>query len=235
MNKKNTPYFFGLIFCVLTIIVNIYTMLSNSTYSIASIVLLFSVLFSVIYCFKYQKIFIIISYLLNITYHIFSIYDYRNTLIDSGWYMFQAEIDELHMQNMISTFIFFILPTILFFIGVFIEKKSYRVFATIIFILIFSVHTVLSILTLYETEFRISPFSTVSTITTYLYTLVIWCKVGLYKFVKTKSFEKTDEKIIEKEFISVEVSLESLKNAFENGEISEEEYNIRKSEIMNSL
>ena len=235
MNKKNTPYFLGLIFCLLTMFMNIIDMISNSVFSIVTMVSLFSVLFSFFYCFKPKKIYIIVSYILNIGFYVLSIYNYRNTIVESGWYMYQAEIDELYLQNMISTFIFFILPTILFLLGIFIEKKSYRVLATIIFILIFGAHTVLSISNLYKFGSRTLIFSTVNTIMTYLYMIIVWYKVGLCKTVSRNSIETVDKVILEKEIISVEFSLESLKNAYKNGEISKEEYNIKKSEIINSL
>lgn len=77
-------------------------------------------------------------------------------------------------------------------------------------------------------------FSILSNIIFGLYIISIWYKVALSEYFVLKP----EAKVVtfnEKEILCAEFSLEDLKSLFDKGEITENEYNAKKAEIMKNL
>ncbi|MBQ2760206.1 MAG: hypothetical protein IJE93_10600 [Clostridia bacterium] len=238
MVGKNKVYVLGLVISSLVILSDVVYMIMLSDFSIFSVIAILATFLGFIYCIKSKKIWIIASFILEILLYLHTIFSYRNILLndEDSFYMSLEDIRKLCFNNFLTTFFLAILPLVLIGVGLLIKNKKYNILATIAIILIYTITIVLSFRNIYY--YGVSAYIVLTIISIILHTiyiLVIWYKIGLSDFVNYKPLKTESSLNVKKEMVSAEVSLESLKVSFENGEIGEEEYNSKKAEIISSL
>ncbi|MBQ4349470.1 MAG: SHOCT domain-containing protein [Clostridia bacterium] len=238
MTKDNKPLFPQLLFAVFTIVVTLLTSIINgSLLSLQTIIYFCAVLLSLLYCIKpikKNKILIYFFYLLLITSSIVTIVNYNSIDLNAEIYYSQQELDEMRLYNIMLVSIFSLLPQILMLIGFFKPKKVF-IFLVLVFM------SILFCFTTFSTFANFKYYSTIeskvfalSGLIDNIYILLLWFGIAVKQFLPRGH---TTENIVnvDKNIFITENSLEDLKSLYDSGAISIEEYNQRKSRIMNNL
>lgn len=239
MSIKKKPYVPGLICCFLVIINKLVTIFGSSDdFNINYIIYFLAVLLSAIYCFKSNRKLVLMSYFLNLTNIVISnLIICINIIKGSGdfYYLSMQDRQAMILKTLSANAIFSMLPLIFLITALFINKKRYRIFITSILILTYGYSIISSLYIAFHIQAPYTLLESVNNITSSLYIMSIWYKVALSEYFVYKHPETADPVLVEKEFVSVEFSLEKLKKSFDSGEISEAEYNTQKAKIMSNL
>ncbi len=211
MTKKKNVKAFGLFLCGLSLLLGFALCFLTGLEGLLRAFVNFIIpgVFYCVYCYTSQKKYILISYPIRIiiSFILIFLFNYWN-------------------NSFALYFVFCIVVYLLLPIVAFIKNKKYNICATVILILF----SVVSIFLYWNIFFglMIAPISLI-------YDLILWYNIGLREYMDLETIKAFSKSVAAKKMFSAELSLEDLKTAFDKGEISEEEYNRKKTEIINSL
>lgn len=237
-DKRANPYVLGLILAAVTIISYLADLFVNRDFNLRGVVIsIITIVFGAIYSINpktsNRKI-IMLSYIITCVNSVISIIIYSQWEYNSESMMSPAELDNMRLVNMLNVFLVNLLPALLMLIGMLKPKKVFSIVVMTIETIVVLVTSYMSFSTIVQFGARSFILSSVTSMLMGLYALAIWYKVALSEFHKPKG-EKNVVQIIEKEIVSTEFALKKLKEQYENGDISETEYTVKKNLIISKM